>query len=146
MRSMIRSSQPEPSRHGVHWPHDSREKNLVIRQAARTAQVWSSMTTTEPDPSIEPASATSSWPRGRSIWSGPNHGADTPPGMNAFSPRPCGMPPPSTGALIRSLKVVLTISSSYTPGLATWPARANSRVPVERPAAEGGEGRPAVES
>ena len=55
MRSMILSSQPEPSRHGVHWPHDSREKNLVMRQAARTVQVWSSMTTTEPEPSMEPA-------------------------------------------------------------------------------------------
>ncbi len=61
---------------------------------------------------MEPAAATSSWPRGRSIWSGPNHGADTPPGMKALSARPWGMPPPSTGALIRSLKVVLTISSS----------------------------------
>ncbi len=43
------------------------------------------------------------------------------------------MPPPSTGALIRSWNVVLTISSSKTPGLSTWPARANRRVPVDRP-------------
>ena len=54
---MIFSSQPAPSRHGVHWPHDSRKKNLVMRQAARTAQVWSSITTTEPEPSMEPAAA-----------------------------------------------------------------------------------------
>ena len=98
MRYMIRSSQPEPSRHGVHWPHDSREKNLVIRQAARTTQVAESMTTTEPEPSMEPASPTSSWPSGRSSWSGPNHGAETPPGMNALSVLAPRMPPPSTGA------------------------------------------------
>ena len=83
-----------------------------MRQAARTAQVWSSMTTTEPEPSMDPASATSSWPRGRSIRSGPNHGAETPPGMNALSSRPWRIPPPSTGAWMRSAKVVLTISIS----------------------------------
>src|ERR1035441_4476325 len=55
IRYMIRSSQPEPSRHGVHCPHDSRKKNLVIRHAARTAQVVESMTTTDPEPSIEPS-------------------------------------------------------------------------------------------
>ena len=33
------SIQPEPSRHGVHWPHDSRWKKRVTRQAARTTQV-----------------------------------------------------------------------------------------------------------
>src|SRR3984957_18910045 len=62
-RYIARSIQPDPSRHGVHCPQDSREKNLVIRQAARTTQVVESMTTTEPEPSIEPASPTSSWPR-----------------------------------------------------------------------------------
>ncbi len=30
--------------------------------------------------------------------------------------------------------MVFTISTSYTPGLRTWPARANRRVPNERPA------------
>ena len=85
MRCRTRSSQPEPSRQGVHWPQDSRAKNLVIRQAARTMQVVVSMTTIEPEPSIEPASPTSSCPSGRSRWSGPNHGAETPPGMKAFT-------------------------------------------------------------
>ena len=60
IRYMIRSNQPEPSRHGVHWPQDSREKNLVMRQAARTTQVAESMTTIAPEPSIEPAAPTSS--------------------------------------------------------------------------------------
>ncbi len=60
MRYSTRSSQPDPSRQGVHWPHDSLEKNLVIRQAARTMQVDESMTVMAPEPSIEPASATSS--------------------------------------------------------------------------------------
>ena len=56
------------------------------------------MTMIEPEPSIEPASPTSSWPSGRSSWSGPNHGADTPPGMMAFSSLPPRIPPPSDGA------------------------------------------------
>ena len=69
-----------------------------MRQAARTMQVEESMTTTEPEPSMEPASATSSWPRARSTWSGPNHGAETPPGMKALRALPPRIPPPSTGA------------------------------------------------
>ena len=44
----------------------------------------SSITTIEPEPSIEPALPTASWSRPRSSCSGPNHGADTPPGMNAL--------------------------------------------------------------
>src|ERR1017187_6610771 len=98
IRYMIRSNQPDPSRHGVHWPHDSRKKNLVMRQDARTAQVVSSMTTTEPEPSIEPAAPTSSWPSGMSNCFGPNQGAETPPGTNALSSRSSRTPPPSEGA------------------------------------------------
>ena len=74
------------------------QKKRVIRHAARTTQVVSSMTTIEPEPSIEPASPTSSWPSGRSRCSGPNHGAETPPGMNALSSRPSRMPPPRRGS------------------------------------------------
>ena len=59
-RYIARSIQPEPSRHGVHCPQDSREKNFVMRHAARTTQLVSSKTTIEPEPSIEPFSATSS--------------------------------------------------------------------------------------
>src|SRR5687767_911629 len=40
MRYMIFSSQLLPSRHGVHWPHDSREKNFTSRHDARTMHVW----------------------------------------------------------------------------------------------------------
>ena len=50
MRRRIFSSQPEPSRHGVHWPQDSRWKKRVILHAARTTQVVSSITTTDAGP------------------------------------------------------------------------------------------------
>src|SRR5581483_4635310 len=60
MRYMTLSSQPDPSRHGVHWPHDSWWKKRVIRHAARTAHVVSSMTTIDPEPSMNPALPTSS--------------------------------------------------------------------------------------
>src|SRR4051794_18114544 len=51
MRWRIFSNQPVPSRHGVHLPHDSLEKNFVHRQAVRTMHVVSSITTIDPDPS-----------------------------------------------------------------------------------------------
>ncbi len=54
MRCMIFDSHPVPSRQGVHWPQDSRSKKRTRRQAARTMQVVSSMTTIDPEPSIEP--------------------------------------------------------------------------------------------
>jgi len=66
IRYMMRSSHPDPSRQGVHCPHDSREKNFVMRHAARTTQVDESMITTEPEPSMEPAWPDLILPRGRS--------------------------------------------------------------------------------
>ena len=84
----------------------------MIRHAARTMQVESSIATIDPEPSIDPASPTSSWPSGRSSLSGPNQGAETPPGMIAFSSRPPLIPPPSFGSKMRSRNVVFTISSS----------------------------------
>src|SRR3954463_15522766 len=54
MRYMILSTQPAPSRHGVHCPQDSWWKKRVMRQAARTAHVVSSITTIDPEPSIDP--------------------------------------------------------------------------------------------
>ena len=50
MRSRIFSSQPLPSRQGVHWPHDSRWKKRTMRQAARTMQVVWSMGDDRPGP------------------------------------------------------------------------------------------------
>src|SRR4051812_26364876 len=44
IRFMILSSQDEPSRQGVHWPHDSREKKRTSLHDARTMHVDSSMT------------------------------------------------------------------------------------------------------
>src|SRR3954451_10848582 len=37
--SMFLWSHDEPSRQGVHWPHDSREKNRTSRHDARTMHV-----------------------------------------------------------------------------------------------------------
>src|SRR5437870_1741127 len=92
-RNMICSSQVLPSRHGVHCPHDSREKKRTRRQAARTMQARSLIATTEPDPIIEPPSpftfvSSSSMSRR----SGPNQNDEAPPGMNAFSVAPSRMP------------------------------------------------------
>ena len=98
MRARIFSSQPEPSRQGVHWPQDSLWKNRVSRQAARTMHVVSSMATIEPDPSMVPFLPTSSWSRGMSRCWGPNQYDEAPPGMKALSSRSPRMPPAYTGA------------------------------------------------
>src|SRR5689334_19587800 len=47
MRCMILSSHDEPSRQGVHWPQDSREKKRTRRHEARTMHVVWSITTIE---------------------------------------------------------------------------------------------------
>ena len=51
------SSQGVPSRHGVHWPHDSWAKNFARFCAASTMQVSSSITMIAAEPSIEPFAA-----------------------------------------------------------------------------------------
>src|SRR2546428_13377928 len=55
MRSRIDSSQLVPSRHGVHWPHDSCAKNFASRHTASTMQTESSSTMMPADPSMDPA-------------------------------------------------------------------------------------------
>ena len=99
MRRMIFSSQPLPSRQGVHCPHDSLWKKRTRRQAARTAQVVSSSTITEPEPIIDPPSPlTLLSSREKSSRSGPNQNDDAPPGTKAFSSRTSRTPPPSLGS------------------------------------------------
>ena len=92
IRCRIRSSQVVPSRQGVHLPQDSRAKKRTRRRAASTASVVSSITTTAPEPSIDPASPTGLASSGRSRCSGKNQGAEPPPGMNVFSSRPSLIP------------------------------------------------------
>ena len=52
--------------------------------------------TTPPDPSIEPAFATESKSIATSISSAVSAGQDDPPGTTALSPRPFGIPPPTS--------------------------------------------------
>ena len=54
MRYSTFSIQPVPSRHGVHFPHDSCAKNFASRHATRIGSVVSSNTITAPEPSITP--------------------------------------------------------------------------------------------
>jgi hypothetical protein len=66
IRYRICCSQVVPSRHGVHLPHDSWAKKRTIRAHAFTASVVWSMTTTAPEPSMEPALSTVAFDSGRS--------------------------------------------------------------------------------
>ena len=92
IRWRIFSSQPVPSRHGEHLPHDSLAKKRTRRWQAFTASVLSSMTMMAPEPSIDPAAPTSAASSGTSRCSSKNHGAEPPPGMNIFSSCPSRMP------------------------------------------------------
>ncbi len=47
----------DPTRHGTHFPHDSLRKKRSTFVAAASRSVPSAMTTSAPEPSIEPASA-----------------------------------------------------------------------------------------
>ena len=53
MRYRIFSIQPEPSRHGVHLPHDSWAKNFASRHATSSGSVVSSNTMIAPEPSMD---------------------------------------------------------------------------------------------
>ena len=85
IRRMIFSSQPDPSRQGVHCPQDSRWKKRVIRHPTRTGHVVSSIAVMAPEPAMEPASAIFSLARKTSRCCGPNQGEDAPPGIITLS-------------------------------------------------------------
>ena len=95
MRESTRWSQGVPSRHGVHWPHDSCEKNLARFVAASTMHVSSFITMIAADPSIDFLAARPSKSSGQSsISSAVSIAADAPPGMTAFTFRPSFIPRP----------------------------------------------------
>ena len=80
---------------------------------------------------MEPALSTVGLSSGRSRCSSKNHGADAPPGMNAFSLRPARTPSQYSGASNSSRNVVMPFGTSNTPGRLTWPDTANMRMPVD---------------
>ena len=67
----IRCALCEPTRHGTHLPHDSLRKKRSTFVAAASRSVPSASTTTAPEPSIDPASASGSKSSGTSSPSGP---------------------------------------------------------------------------
>src|SRR5208337_272338 len=79
--SRIALIQPTPSLHGVHLPHDSCSKNLVILRQTFIMSTESSKTITAPEPSILPCLDKFKKSIGQSILSGVSTGVDTPPGI-----------------------------------------------------------------
>ena len=94
----IRWALLEPTRQGTHLPHDSSRKNRSTFVAAASRSVPSAITTSAPDPSIEPALARSAKSSGTSIWPGPRKFDDAPPGWIAPSGRPPSTPPASSSS------------------------------------------------
>ena len=60
IRSIVSTPRVEPTRHGVHLPHDSIEQNSIAKRAIRAMSTVSSKTTMPPCPSIAPDSASAS--------------------------------------------------------------------------------------
>src|SRR5579864_6133808 len=89
----ISTSFCEPIRHGTHLPHDSLRKNLLALRAMSSMHAESSQTTSAPEPSMEPASASdlkSMWTSAIEAGRYPEEG---PEGAKDFNSRPSGGPP-----------------------------------------------------
>src|SRR5262249_10262772 len=99
----------------------------MIRSAAFTMQVSSSMMMTPPDPSM-----VLRWAMESKSMVAPSHssavrtGHEDPPGIMAFNFLPLRMPPPTSSIIDFTGK---PSRNSYTPGLLTWPVRQVSLVP-----------------
>src|SRR5271168_975298 len=108
----------EPTRQGTHLPHDSLRKNCVEFRAMSSMQRSSAHTTSAPEPSIEPASASDLKSSRTSAMDAGKYPEDGPEGANPFSFFPSAMPPPY---LKISSDTGVPIGTSYTPGCTTSP-------------------------
>ena len=145
IRYRIRSSQPEPSRHGVHWPQDSRGKNLVIRQAARTTQVVVVHDHDRARAEHRAGLADLVLAERQVEVLGTEPGRRDPAGDEGLQVAAAADPAAEHRGVDEVAEGGLRPSPPRRrPGCFTWPASANSRVPVERPCAQRGEGGPAV--
>ena len=69
-----------PTRHGVHWPHDSSEKNFITLRAAPAAVSWFDSTTIAAEPMKQPYSFNVSKSSGTSAFDAGRMPPDAPPG------------------------------------------------------------------
>src|SRR5262249_13681567 len=118
----IRGALLEPTRQGTHLPHDSSRKNRSTFVAAANRSVPSAITTSPPEPSIDPASPSAARSSGTSSWTGPRKFDDAPPGWNAATFLPPDTPPASSS----NCRTVVPIGTQYTPGCSTCPETAKN--------------------
>ncbi len=57
MRSIVSTSRFVPMRHGTALPHASRALKSMKKRAVSTMQVWLSVTSTDPEPTIAPSAS-----------------------------------------------------------------------------------------
>ena len=69
-----------PTRHGVHWPHDSSAKNFIRLRAAAAAVSWSERTTIAAEPMKQPYWFSVSKSSGMSAIDAGRMPPDAPPG------------------------------------------------------------------
>ena len=69
-----------PTRHGVHWPHDSSAKNFITLRAAPAAVSWFDSTTIAAEPMKQPYSFSVSKSSGMSAFDAGRMPPDAPPG------------------------------------------------------------------
>ena len=91
--SRISRMRREPTRQGVHLPHDSWTKKRIVRLTTSTIHVSSLMTIIAPVPNADPAAANDSKSNLTSNWSAVRNGVEAPPGMTALIRLPSGTPP-----------------------------------------------------
>src|SRR5271156_3151475 len=118
----------EPTRQGTHLPHDSLRKNCVEFRAMSSMQRSSAHTTSAPEPSIEPASASDLKSSRTSAMDADKYPEDGPEGANPFSFFPSAMPP---ACLKISSDTGVPIGTSYTPGCTTSPLTPINFSPAE---------------
>src|ERR1700683_1409518 len=108
----------EPTRHGTHLPQDSLRKNCVELSAMSSMQRSSAHTTSAPEPSIEPASASDLQSSRTSAMDAGRYPEDGPEGAKPFNCFPSAIPPPY---LKISSDTGVPSGTSYTPGCTTSP-------------------------
>ncbi len=118
----------EPTRHGTHLPQDSLRKNRTEFKAMSSMQRLSAHTTIAPEPTMDPASATTLKSSGRSSMLAGKYPEEGPEGANPSSARPSGTPPACWK--MRS-RYEMPIGTSNTPGRTTSPLMPTNFRPME---------------
>src|SRR5512145_2300928 len=126
-RSINLTSFSVPTRHGVHWPHDSSSKKRSRLSATRFMSSWSESTTTAAEPMKHPCCSSVPKSSGRSPIDAGRIPPDAPPGRYPLKAWPCCIPPQYSSINSRT---EMPAGASFTPGSLIRPDTEKLRSPV----------------